>query len=70
VKLPGLTTARLQLALAAMCLATLTLQGLAAAALVLTVLAARLLVIGQLARHRATPAASVRADLSLAGPLS
>lgn len=70
MKLPGLSTTKLQVAIAVTCLATLTLQGVAAAGLVLAVASARLLVIGHHARHRAMPAAAVPADLSLAGPLS
>jgi len=69
VKIPGLTTTRLQLAFAAACLVTGTAQGVAAAGLVLAVLAARLLLIHQHAgplAGLAPPLTPARTDTSRA----
>ena len=69
MKIPGLTTTRLQLAFAAACLVTGTAQGVAAAGLVLAVLAARLLLIHQHAgplAGLAPPLTPARTDTSRA----
>jgi hypothetical protein len=59
MKIPGLTTTRLQLLLAGLCLATGTVPGLLSAALVLAVLGARLLAIHQV-HHGAAPSMPAR----------
>jgi hypothetical protein len=51
VTIPGLTTTKLQLVLAAACLATHTAQGVVTAGLVLALLATRLLLIRQHVDH-------------------